>query len=327
MKQVKWILCTFLVIFSPVIAHTLSDAEKTFARHTAQDIGMPLKEVEKILSSTKMLPKVIKLIASPAEGLPWYRYERLLINKKRIAAGKAFMQRNKQALTRAENQFGVPASIITAIIGIETFYGERQGSFRAIDALSTLAFHYPPRQRFFQKELKALIKLAHEQKLPVKKLKGSYAGAMTPAQFMPSSYLNLAIDFNRNGKIDLFNDMDDAIGSIANYLAKNGWHKNEAIAYRLNGSLTSKASLSTKLKTDKTAYQLPQAGFKQPATLKDTTPIGLISLEGKKKQPQYFTTLHNFYVITTYNRSQLYAMAIAKLADKVAAKGHQPLIL
>ncbi|MBS0287091.1 MAG: lytic murein transglycosylase B [Proteobacteria bacterium] len=283
-------------------------------------------KLTKLINSAKIQPSILKAIAKPAEKLTWERYEPIFLTPKRIDEGVAFWKQNKAALTRAEKEYGVPAEIIVAIIGVETFYGKQAGQYSVLDSLVTLGFDYPPRSKFFLSELEEFLLLAREQHWDPAQVKGSYAGAMGKPQFIASSYRRYAIDFNKKGNRDLINNVDDAIGSVANYFKLNGWKKGEPVvlAAKVKGDKFKEAiASSNNPKPDNTLQKMTSLGIVCDAKNIDSNKqFALIGLEGKAG-PEYWLGAHNFYVITRYNRSSLYAMAVYNLSEKIKSGYHQ----
>lgn len=273
----------------------------------------------KLFSAAEKKDKILTAIAKPAEHvLEWSEYQDIFLTEKRIAEGKAFMQVNAKALADAEAKYGVPARIIAAIIGVETFYGTRKGTWRIIDALSTLAFDYPPRAKFFRGELEHFLLLAREQGFDPLTLEGSYAGAMGFGQFIPSSYRHYAVDFDGDKTADLFHNVNDAIGSVANYFAEHKWKYGEPVTFPLTLTGESwKPLVATKLKPIHKVSDLQAAGVPIPEGVKADADARLQRLLGKNGE-EYWLTLHNFYVITRYNLSHMYAMAVYQLSEKLA---------
>ncbi|MBB71906.1 MAG: lytic murein transglycosylase B [Legionellales bacterium] len=277
-------------------------------------------------------PKVVKSISSPSEALPWYRYEEIFMTPQRVNNGAKFWQEHAKTLDWAYKKYGVPPNIIIAILGVETLYGEKQGNYRVIDALSTLAFNYSPRSKFFTKELEQYLLLTRENKLDPLAMKGSYAGAFGAPQFMPSSYRSYAVDYSGNGRKDLQNDVDDAIASIANYLAKNGWHRDMPIGAqaKVKGDNYDKVPAPPKkLRKYKPYYnlaQLSQYGITPIHTYPKTYEAIFMELNNGDRPSQYWLGFHNFYVITSYNPSVNYAMAVYQLSRKLT-KAHNQLVV
>ena len=277
------------------------------------------EEIKLIIGQAEKQQKIIDSMNSPAEFTwTWDRYRKLFIEPKRIKNGKLFIKKNLQTLERAEAQFGVPKEVITAILGVETRYGKIMGSYRVLDALSTLSFDYPRRSNFFSQELINLLLLARENNLDIFKLKGSYAGAMGYGQFIPSSYRAYAVDFDNDGSVDLLNSVEDAIGSIANYLFQHGWKSNYPIIWEVNNSfegfnpdsvnnVRKKVNFDRKTMSPKNAIDFNFEGL--------NTDVLLLSYE-TDKSTNYFIGTRNFIAITKYNVSHFYAKAVYDLAQE-----------
>ena len=277
------------------------------------------EEIKFIIGQAEKQQKIIDSMNSPAEFTwTWDRYRKLFIEPKRIKNGKLFIKNNLETLERAEAQFGVPKEVITAILGVETRYGKIMGSYRVLDALSTLSFDYPRRSNFFSQELINLLLLARENNLDVYKLKGSYAGAMGYGQFIPSSYRAYAVDFDNDGSVDLLNSVEDAIGSIANYLFQHGWKSNYPIIWEVNNSfegfnsdsvnnVRKKVNFDSKRMSPKNAIDFNFEGL--------NTDVLLLSYE-TNKSTNYFVGTRNFIAITKYNVSHFYAKAVYDLAQE-----------
>lgn len=260
---------------------------------------------------------IIAAISRPAESKPWYKYRPIFLTPERIRQGAEFMAANAGALARAETVYGVAPEIVTAIIGVETFYGRQAGGYRVIDALSTLAFDYPPRSAFFLGELEQYLLLTREEGIDPLTIKGSYAGAMGKPQFMPSSYRHYAVDFDGDRKRDLWNNTDDAIGSVARYLNEHGWQPHQSVASPAGVEGDGyQAYLDQGLLPAATLAELRKSGVTPEAPLPEDLPAALIRLEGENA-PEYWLGFKNFYVITRYNRSPLYAMAVYQLSEEI----------
>ena len=275
---------------------------------------LPKDQLNQWFAMAKKQTGVLKAIAKPAEALAWHQYRGIFLTKKRIDQGILFWKKHNAILQRAEQVYGVPPEIITSIIGIETFYGQYQGKFPAFDTLVTLAFDYPRRKAFFLRELEQYLLLIREEKLDLAKLKGSYAAALGKPQFIPSSYRHYAVDFDQDGRRDLLNNTSDVIGSVANYLKRHGWKKMQAIAIPtdFNGEQFPDFPLKPGHRVDQLSqYQIFPKQAVSPSAL--ATPIRLTLKQGY----QYWLGLHNFYVITRYNHSQLYAMAVYQLSQAI----------
>ena len=277
------------------------------------------EEIKLIIGQAEKQQKIIDSMNSPAEFTwTWDRYRRLFIEPKRIKNGKLFIKKNLETLERAEAQFGVPKEVITAILGVETRYGKIMGSYRVLDALSTLSFDYPRRSNFFSQELINLLLLARENDLDIFKLKGSYAGAMGYGQFIPSSYRAYAVDFDNDGSVDLLNSVEDAIGSIGNYLYQHGWKSNYPIIWEVDNSFEgfnsdSVNNVRKKVNFDsKTMSPINAIDFNFEGL---NTDVLLLSYE-TNKSTNYFVGTRNFIAITKYNVSHFYAKAVYDLSQE-----------
>ncbi|MDX1512746.1 MAG: lytic murein transglycosylase B [Gammaproteobacteria bacterium] len=279
--------------------------------------GLDESEVRKILADARIVPEVLEAISRPAEAKPWYAYRPIFVTESRIAKGVEFWRSEQATLERAEKAFGVPAEIIVAIIGVETLYGERAGRIRVLDSLVTLGFRYPRRSKFFRSELKHFLLLARDERLDPLAVKGSYAGAMGVPQFISSSYRNYAVDFDDDGRRDLISSTADAIGSVANYLKRHGWLPGGdiAVAATVDGAAY-KEVLALGLKPELTVKELSEKGIQLQGEVDRNARAALIELE-QEHGMEYWVALNNFYVITRYNHSQLYAMAVTQLAAKI----------
>ena len=277
------------------------------------------EEIKLIIGQAEKQQKIIDSMNSPAEFTwTWDRYRKLFIEPKRIKNGKLFIKKNLQTLERAEAQFGVPKEVITAILGVETRYGKIMGSYRVLDALSTLSFDYPRRSNFFSQELINLLLLARENNLDIFKLKGSYAGAMGYGQFIPSSYRAYAVDFDNDGSVDLLNSVEDAIGSIANYLFQHGWKSNYPIIWEVNNSFEGFNPDSVNNVRKKVNFDIKTMSPKNAIDFNFeelNTDVLLLSYE-TDKSTNYFIGTRNFIAITKYNVSHFYAKAVYDLAQE-----------
>ena len=263
-----------------------------------------------LLDQAERKQSILDAISRPAEKTkPWYDYRKIFLTDKRAREGVAFAQQNAETLAKVSDQTGVPASVITAIIGVETFYGRITGSYRVIDALATLAFDYPKRSPFFTRELQNFLVLAYESGKDPLALKGSYAGAMGYGQFMPSSYRAYAVDYDGDGVADIWTNADDAIASVANYFLRHGWEPGAPVIVPANYDGDSSEIFAGGLKPEKTVGELAEEGF-APRSATDislvATPLRLEGSEGY----EYWLCLENFYVITRYNHSAMYALSV-----------------
>jgi membrane-bound lytic murein transglycosylase B len=282
--------------------------------------GASRERVTAILSSARSLPKILEAMSRPAEkALPWYEYRARFITDERIGVGVKLWQEHREELERIARERHVSPQYILAITGVETFYGRITGRYRVLDALSTLAFDYPPRAAFFQSELASFLKLADEEALDPATVLGSYAGAMGVAQFMPSSYRNFAVDGDGNRGRNLWTDWSDVFASIANYLAQHGWQYGGSVLADATFSGAGVPPVVDKVALTETLGSLQAQGFAIDSAAWIDTPALVVSAP-QPTQAAYRVGFKNFYVITRYNRSPLYAMAVNDLADALAAR-------
>jgi membrane-bound lytic murein transglycosylase B len=288
------------------------------ARH-----GFDAAELRQLMAKARTQETILGAISRPSTGRPWYEYRPVYVNPQRVAAGLRFWSDNAEVLARASRTYGVPEEIIVATIGVETLYGRNTGKFRVLDALYTLAFDHPPRADYFRSELEQFLLLTREQDVDPTKPRGSYAGAMGIAQFMPSSYRKYAVDFDRSGRADLFRDAD-AIGSVASYMSEFGWEAEGLIAVPAdaNGERIDEL-VRMGWKPAMSVEALTRAGITPQAAVPYESEAALLRLEGEQG-PIYYLGFNNFYVITRYNRSVNYAMSVHDLAQalKDARAGH-----
>ena len=282
--------------------------------------GFDRAQVQADLRQVRIQPKIIAAMNRPAEGMPWYRYRKIFDKPRRINDGVAFWSKYQNALSRAEREFGVDPAVITAIIGVETLYGTNKGSWRVIDALATLGFDYPRRAKFFSKELEEFLILTAEERVDPLSLKGSYAGAMGWGQFMPSSYRHYAVDFDGDGRRDLISNPVDAIGSVANYLKQHGWLHRTEITLPVKVKGKPKGLPDGNDKPTVRVSELPGLGITLSQSVAGDPVTNFIQLETAKGRHGYWVGFKNFYVITRYNRSQLYSMAVYDLSRAIARK-------
>ncbi|MGM3386380.1 lytic murein transglycosylase B [Stutzerimonas stutzeri] len=291
-----------------------------FVQEMTRDYGFASEQLVDLLAQAERKQGILDAISRPAERVkPWKEYRPIFLTESRIAQGVDFWRENETALARAEAEFGVPAEVVVAIIGVETFYGRNTGGHRVIDALTTLGFDYPPRQPFFRQQLKEFLLLAREEQVDPLTLTGSYAGAMGLPQFMPSSFRAYAVDFDEDGHIDIWKNPVDAIGSAANYFKQHGWSAGEPVVARARVAGDRHAEgLTEGLEPILTAAQLRELGWTIDTEVPDDTQVTAFRLDGAEGD-EYWVGLPNFYVITRYNRSVMYAMAVHQLAGQLAA--------
>ncbi|MCL7715023.1 lytic murein transglycosylase B [Stenotrophomonas mori] len=313
-------------------------ARATFVRDTAARYGIDPAYIEATLAQAQIRAPIIAAMARPAERVkPWNEYRPMFISQARIDGGKRFLAEHRAELLRVQERTGVPAEVIVAIIGVETSYGANTGNHRVLDALYTLAFKYPRsgdpdklerevrRELFFRDELAKLFELGALEKLDITTLKGSYAGAMGMGQFMPSSYLDYAVDGNGDGRRDLFNSHDDVFASIANYFVKKGgWVRGGTVAVpaTLDAGRDELNPVDWTPNLDMQALAAlgyrPQIPVRAGGAL--ATPITLEGSAGK----QYWLGFQNYYAITRYNLSKMYAMAVFQLSQAIAGRELPP---
>jgi membrane-bound lytic murein transglycosylase B len=295
---------------------------QNFVEKTAAAQKMEPLDVYRLLAQAEPQPKIIELITKPAEKVsPWYEYRARFMTEQRIAEGTQFMLEHQARLEKAHQDTGVAPEYVVAIIGVETFYGRITGKYRVLDALATLAFDYPPRADFFRNELAQFIALSREESVDPLTALGSYAGAMGAGQFMPSSYRRYAVDGSDDKQRNLFADWDDIIASVANYFKAHGW-----VA---DGPVLSDAVLQPdapviadpgNLSLNETIAGLKSKGVDfDNAAQAETTPVLLVPAE-QQAGPSYRVGFKNFEVITRYNRSIRYAMAVHDLATTIAGR-------
>jgi membrane-bound lytic murein transglycosylase B len=272
-----------------------------------------------LFKSAKLKKDILQVISKPAEAhTPWYQYQKQFITEQRTHAGVKFWQENQQLLASVSQKYGVPEEIMVAILGIETFYGQDTGRYRVIDALSTLAFFYPKRSKFFLAELEHFLLLCREEKLNPLMPLGSYAGAMGLAQFMPSSVRNYAVDHDKDKRRDMWHNRADILASVGHYLAKYGWQAGQPITYPVTAKTDKyqQALLSNTLIPDFTLAQLQQLTIVLPAKIDVKLRAKLLRFE-QEQASELWLGLNNFYVITRYNHSALYAMAVYQLSAAI----------
>ncbi|UCH53315.1 MAG: lytic murein transglycosylase B [Pseudomonadota bacterium] len=306
-----------LVVAAPAAAVVISDYPEidNFIVEMSDRHGFSRDRLVRLFERAQIKTDIIEAIERPAEARPWYEYKERFVNPQHVAQGLRFWRKHANTLERAEAQFGVPPAIIVSLIGVETFYGKNRGRYRVIDALTTLMLRYPPRAAFFRRELEEYLLLVAELAEPPLKLKGSYAGAIGIPQFIPSSYRRYAIDFDGDGRRDLIDNPADAIGSVANFLARHGWRPRVPVsdAARIEGTRHFWVE-QLGIKPALTLQQLVSYGVFAEGERDDSLSAALISLEGADG-PLYRIGYNNFYVITRYNRSKRYAMAVYELSE------------
>lgn len=293
-----------------------------FAADMADKHGLDASEIQALLRRASYRQDIIDAMNRPYEGKPWHQYRRLFLTPERISGGVAFWRKNAGTLGRVESSFGVPPEVIVAIIGVETSYGGNVGKHRVLDALTTLGFSYPKRADFFRGELEEFLLLSRDEQVDPAAAVGSYAGALGKPQFIASSYRAYAVDVDGDGRRDLWNSDEDVIGSVANYFSRHGWRSGEPVAVpaQVPEALPSRIEIAEKkpLKPNTTAGGLRVAGVDWREPIDSSAPAALIRLDGTVDE--YWVGLDNFYVITRYNHSNLYAMAVHQLSQEIRAR-------
>ena len=291
---------------------------KEFIAHMSDSYGFKKRALRKLLKSADSQPAIIEAMSKPAEKAKlWYEYRPIFLNERRIREGTEFWIAHRQALDQASIKSGVAPEYLAAILGVETYYGRLTGTYRVLDALATLSFDYPPREKFFRDELEQFLLLTRDAHLDPKTLKGSYAGAMGAPQFMPSNYRRYAVDADSNGRIDLWNDWPDVCASVGNYLKEHGWNAGEPVLEEAT-VLPEKADDldGRKLALSETVGSLAAKGVSFDAELPADAPAILIAAD-EPDGIHWRVGYNNFFVITRYNHSALYAMAVYELAAAV----------
>ncbi|MDH5432724.1 MAG: lytic murein transglycosylase B [Gammaproteobacteria bacterium] len=289
-----------------------------FAKKMAAEHDFNEKEVYSKFVNMPPNDVIIGKISKPAESMSWYNYEKIWMTDERINDGVKFWDTHEALLNKAQEVYGVEPEIIVGIIGVETFFGKSQGTFAVVDALNTLGFYYPPRADFFRKELEEFLVLAKNQGWSLDDIYGSYAGAMGMGQFISSSYRNYAVDFNQDGKINLFSDPADAIGSVANYFKSFGWQTGGYIAQPIKLSKKQLALVQKKLELQFTAADLKK--HKIRAKNLNTSKLGIFAFEASESKNEHWLAGDNFYVITRYNHNAMYARAVLQVSRAIKAK-------
>jgi membrane-bound lytic murein transglycosylase B len=288
---------------------------KEFIAHMSKTYAFKKHALRKLLKSAVSQPAIIDAMSKPAEKAKlWYEYRPIFLNERRIREGTEFWIAHRQALDQASIMSGVAPEYLAAILGVETYYGRLTGNYRVLDALATLSFDYPPREKFFRDELEQFLLLTRDAHLDPKSLKGSYAGAMGAPQFMPSNYRRYAVDANADGRIDLWNDWSDVCASVGNYLKEHGWNAGEPVLEEATVLPEKAGELDgRKLALSETVSSLAAKGVSFEAPLPPDAPAILIAAD-EADGVHWRVGYNNFFVITRYNHSPLYAMAVYELA-------------
>jgi len=307
----------------PAPRPTMADQPEAvaFAQDLAARQGFDAAELLQLFARIHSNPKVLQLIRPPASPLQrsWERYRPRFLNERRIAGGVRFWEENQATLSRAAAVYGVPEEIVVAIIGVETEYGRNTGGFPVLEALATLAFDYPPRAEFFRTELEQFLLLSRENRLDPLRVTGSFAGAIGIPQFMPGSQRRYGVDFDADERIDLSASTADAIGSVARFLEGHGWASGQPVAVpALTPRTPDQALLDAGIRPSLKVSALAEQGITADAPVEAT--VALVDLVSPGRETEYWLGFENFYVITRYNRSSFYAMAVFQLAEAVKAR-------
>ena len=305
-------------VIPPLHAQT-HPGQTALVREVARDTGKDPAALNRLLDGATRQQSILDAISRPAEAKPWRDYRPIFMTDQRIADGVAFYREHRALLEQVGQQYGVAPEYIVAILGVETNYGRLGGKYKVLDALVTLGLYYPPRAKFFREQLKVLLELpANHLAGPLDTLLGSYAGAQGWGQFMPSSIRDFAVDEDHDGRIDLRNSLPDIFASVANYFAGHGWVRGGPVAMRAQPDAAAKPIAVKDSKPQWPLEQLEAWGYAPLAPANPGEPSSLQTLDGAAG-PEYWFTFQNFYVITTYNRSPLYAMAVHQLAQAIDA--------
>jgi peptidoglycan lytic transglycosylase B len=299
-----------------------------FVAEMVKKHGFSRKDLTRVLAQAQYQPAIVRAMDQPPESAlgSWLAYRAIFIKPERIQAGAEFWNRNADTLKRAASEFGVPEDVIIGIIGVETTFGRNVGTYRVIDALATLAFDYPKRGAYFRGELENYLVFSRDQGIDPLRVKGSYAGAIGIPQFMPGSYRRFGVDFDGDGQINLATSAD-AIGSIGNFLKSHGWVRGQPVAFSAEASGDAWRKLAGNGIVPATRFaDLASYGLKTAADLPGDTLCALIELESPGQPSDVRVTLQNFFVLTRYNRSNLYAAAVLDLGAEIArARSAAPL--
>ncbi len=309
-----------VLVISSAQAQIDQNEVNSFIQKFSEKHSISVDEVKSILKKATYQEEIVKKISRPAEGtMTWGRYRKIFVTEERAQAGIEFWKAHEATLNKVSEETGVSIEVILGIIGVESYFGKIKGSYNVLDALYTLGFGYPKRGRFFRSELDHFLVMAKEEKLDPAAVKGSYAGAMGYSQFMPSSYRAYAKSFEQGGTRDLMNSPEDAIASVANYIKVHRWKKGQPVSSKatMTKNITGLRKQSLKPKNKVSDYVA--IGFEPEESLSPGMAATMIILENESGK-EYWYGLDNFYVITRYNHSKLYAMAVFQLAELIKEK-------
>ncbi|UXX78579.1 lytic murein transglycosylase B [Reichenbachiella carrageenanivorans] len=319
-KSISILFMLYLGWFIPPVSYAQVDqsAVDDFVRISAYQQKRPLKDIAYIIDQAEFQPVIIEKMSRPAEKtMTWERYRNIFMTSERIHAGVVFWKENEQALNRVSEETGVAIETILGVIGVETYFGARMGTYRVLDALYTLAFGYPKRSSFFKKELGKYLELCKKEGLDPLVVKGSYAGAIGYGQFMPSSYLAYAKSYDSDSGADLINQVEDGIASVANYLKVHRWNKGELVAMPANKSEHAETLSKQSVKPANTIIFYTQKGYEPAEPVSPSKLVSLQVMDMEDGSQEYWVTFKNFYVITRYNHSPLYALAVFQLGEAI----------
>jgi membrane-bound lytic murein transglycosylase B len=320
----RWLAPVLLSCSLGVTAAEPFDYERDFSQFVAavaKRHGLDEAGLRSVLEQAQFSQRVLDAMSRPAERKPWYQYRKIFLTEPRIAGGARFWREHEADLVRAESTYGVPPEIVVAIIGVETLYGTRKGSISVLDSLATLGFRYPRRADFFRRELEQFLVLSREERLDPLAIEGSYAGAMGIPQFISSSYRHYAIDFDGDGTRNLIDNPVDALGSVASYLARHGWERGRPIAVRVRaGGPGVERFVETGLKPRVPLSDMIAAGVDLDGADIADHRAALHEFSLGDGNVEHWAGLQNFYAITRYNRSKLYAMAVYQLAREIRGR-------
>jgi membrane-bound lytic murein transglycosylase B len=300
----------------------IAAAKAAFVDKMVKQHDFDRAELMALLDEAQITQSVIDTMSKPAERVvPWFQYRRIFLTEERIAAGAQFWTEHASDIETVAQRYGVAPEMIVAIVGVETYFGTRMGKYRVLDALATLAFAYPPRAAFFSSELEQFVLLAREEHFDATAPLGSYAGAMGAGQFIPSSFRAYAVDANDDGKRDLWNDWDDALGSVANYFKMHGWQTGQPVVEQASRNPTFKGpEPRNSMDLKDTVGSLRHEGYVFTTDLPAEAPAAPYALEAAGGGAEYWVGFNNFRVITRYNRSPKYALAAYELGQAIRTR-------
>ena len=308
------------MLAAPARAQTpLRSEYADFIEEMAGKHGLARPVLHRLFAQVRPVPSIIRAMNAPSTSRPWHEFRKSHVSELQISGGARFWFKHGVTLSRAAREFGVPEEIVTATIGIETHYGSYTGSFRILDALATLAFDYPKRAAFFRGELEQFLLMGNEAAVDIAALRGSYAGAMGMPQFLPSSYRKYAVDFDGDGKRNLWTSVPDVIGSVANYYKLHEWQPGQVVVVPATVQTTPDPALTEDITPKTPIAEFRKLGIQPVGDVADDALAALLPLEVEGGM-QYWFGLKNFYVITRYNRSTNYAMAVYEIAQGIKAR-------